>query len=391
MKFLIWLLVLAAAAVTLAHAAHNPGYVLVVFQPYRIEMSLTLFTLGLLALFGFGYGALRLVSAAVRLPAYVRGFRAERAERQSRAALMEALGAYFEGRFAAAERAALRAMEQRDHSGLAAIVAARAAHEQRAFDKRDAYLEAAEGRSPGEDTMRLLTRTRFMLDQKQPDAALSALKTLREGGVKNHIGALQLELKAQQLARNWDAVLETLEQLEKREAVDATTAEQMRRQAWMEKLRAQQDGPGLHTVWRAMPDKVRKLASVAAVAARAFIHLDEGETARELVTQSLAAQWESDLAALYGDCKGSDPLAQIEQAEAWLKLHPRDAGLLLALGKLCLRQELWGKAQIYLEASLSLAPARAAYTALGQLAEKLHKPDEAFAYYQKAMEVPGEK
>ena len=54
MKFLIWLLVLAAAAVTLAHAAHNPGYVLVVFQPYRIEMSLTLFTLGLLALFGFG-------------------------------------------------------------------------------------------------------------------------------------------------------------------------------------------------------------------------------------------------------------------------------------------------------------------------------------------------
>lgn len=391
MKFLIWLLALAVAAVVVAHAAHNPGYVLVVFQPYRIEMSLTLFTLGLLALFGFGYAALRLVSVAVRLPAYVRSFRAERAERQSRAALMDALAAYFEGRFASAERAALRALEQRDHTGLAAVIAARAAHEQRAFEKRDAYLEAAEGRSPGEDTMRLLTRTRFMLDQKQPDAALSALKTLRESGVKNHIGALQMELKAQQLARNWDAVLDALGQLEKREAIDSVTAEQVRQQAWLEKLRSQQEVAGLQAVWRAMPDAVRRRSGVAAAAARAFIHLGEGETARELVANSLAAQWESDLAGLYGDCKGDDPLVQIEQAEEWLKLHPRDAGLLLALGKLCLRQALWGKAQIYLEASVSLAPSRAAYTALGQLAEKLHKPDEAFTYYQKAMEAAGEK
>ena len=64
-----------------------------------------------------------------------------------------------------------------------------------------------------------------------------------------------------------------------------------------------------------------------------------------------------------------------------------DAALLLALGKLCLHQGLWGKSQNYLEASISVAPSRPAYTALARLLEKMHKPDEAFRYYQKSVEL----
>ncbi|HXU93928.1 MAG TPA: hypothetical protein VFP33_09755 [Gallionella sp.] len=45
---------------------------------------------------------------------------------------------------------------------------------------------------------------------------------------------------------------------------------------------------------------------------------------------------------------------------------------------------MWGKAQSYLEASISVAPSPAAYTALGQLAERLGKAQEAGKYYQRA-------
>jgi len=65
--------------------------------------------------------------------------------------------------------------------------------------------------------------------------------------------------------------------------------------------------------------------------------------------------------------------------------------LLLALGKLCLHQSLWGKAQNYLEASVSVTPSRAAYTALGQLAEKLDKHEIAFKYFQQATELAQEQ
>ena len=42
MKSLFWLLALFTAAVAVVLTAPNPGYVLLVYPPYRIEISLTL-------------------------------------------------------------------------------------------------------------------------------------------------------------------------------------------------------------------------------------------------------------------------------------------------------------------------------------------------------------
>jgi HemY protein len=390
MKFLFWLLGLFALAVALTLAAHNPGYVLMTYPPYRIEMSLSLFVVALLALFVLGHLALQLASAAMNLPAYVRRFRSERAHAKGRTAMMEALTAYFEGRYAAAERAASRAIELGEESALNPIIAARAAHELREFDKRDAYLASSSGKTVGDATMRLMATAKFNLDQHQPQTALDTLKALRDTGVKGHVGALHLELKAQQQAGNWSAVLDTLDQLEKRNAIDAASVTQLRQQAWLEKIRAQvQDAAALQALWKNIPAEFRQRTRIATAAARAFISLGDHAAARQIVTASLNAQWDSDLARLYGECTGDGVTSQIEQAERWLKEHHDDAGLLLALGKLCLCQELWGKARNYIEASISVAPSRAAYAALGQLEEKLQNPEAARACFEQAMKLAG--
>jgi HemY protein len=390
MKFLFWLLGLFALAVALTLAAHNPGYVLLAYPPYRAEMSLSLLVVGLLALFVLGLLAVRLVSAALNLPAYVRQFRRARAEEGARAAMMEALGAFFEGRFAAAEKSAVEAMGLGEHSAITPIIAARAAHELRAFPRRDAYLLAAEGTAADAPVMRLMAAAKFSLDQRQPQAALEALKKLREAGGKRHVGGMVLELKAQQRAKNWDAVLELVAQLEKRDAMDATSATQLRQQAWLEKIRAEvHDLAALQAAWKNVPAEFRQRGKIAAAATRAFIHMGDCQSARQILTDSLNAEWDSELARLYGDCISGEAVAQIEQAERWLQEHADDAGLLLALGRLCQHQGLWGKAQNYLEASVSVVPSREAYNALGQMAERLQKPDEAFAYFQKAMRLVG--
>ncbi|HEU0186907.1 MAG TPA: heme biosynthesis HemY N-terminal domain-containing protein, partial [Gallionellaceae bacterium] len=251
MKPLFWLLALFAAAVALTMAAHNPGYVTFVYPPYRMEMSLTLFVLAAVGVFALGYAAVRLFLSALRLPQQVRAFREERARGKGRTAMMEALNAFFEGRYAMAEKAAVRAIELGEKSGLNHIIAARAAHELREFAKRDAYLAGAAGKSVGEATMRLMAQTEFMLDQKQPQSALNTLKEMGESSLRKHVGALQLELKAQQQARNWEASLEVLNQLEKRSAIDKTLATQLRQQAWLELLGAQtHDLMALHALWK---------------------------------------------------------------------------------------------------------------------------------------------
>jgi HemY protein len=387
MKYLLWILGLFAAAAAITSAAHNPAYVLLVYPPYRIELSLTLFVVLLVLTFVSGYGLVRLIIAAVQMPAYVREFRLERAQAKVRALLDKELGAFFEGRYAAAEKAAARAMELGDTSALHPIIAARSAHELREYKKRDAYLAAAEGKTIGGSTMRLMTTSKFLLDQRKPRSALEALKKLRDSGVKGHLGAMSLELKAHQQAGNWDQVLKVLDTLEKRSSIDATLAVQLRQQAWLEIIRQQEDLASLTVCLKKIPADFKRRSKIAATAARALIQHGGDSLALQLLTDSLNAQWDSNLVALYGECHSNDVVAQIEQAEKWLIQYKQDAGLLLALGKLCLHQKLWGKAQSYLDASNSIAPSHAAYTALGRLAERLGESDVAQKYYQKAMEL----
>lgn len=392
MKYLIWILVLFAAAVALTAASHNPAYLLLVYPPYRIELSLILFVSLLLIAFVFGYWLVRLAIATLQLPEYVRKFRLERAQGKARTLLDEALSAFFEGRYAAAEKAAAQAMESGDTSAFHPIIAARSAHELREYEKRDAYLAAAEGKTVGDSTMRLMATAKFKLDQRDPEAALKALQELRDSGVKGHSGALSLELKAQQQAGNWDQVLNIIEQLEKRESIDVVAAAQFRQQAWLEKIRQQEDLAGLTECLKNLPADFKRRGKIAAAAARALIRHGGCSSAQQLLSESLNAHWDSELVALYGDCKPAGGkfdgvAAQIEQAEKWLNQHKDDAGLLLALGKLCLHQGLWGKAQSYLDASISVSPSHAAYTALGQLAEQLGKSGEASGYYRQAMKL----
>jgi len=373
MKSLAWFLALFAVAVAITLAAHNPGYVQLVYPPYRIELSLTLFIFILLAIFVILYLALRLITAALHLPEYVRNYREQRTQSKGRSAMMDALNAFFEGRFAAAEKAAARAIELGEKSGLNPIIAARAAHELREFAKRDAYLANANNKNIGDATMRLIAEAEFLLDQKQPKSALDSLhEVTATAGTRHHIGALTLQLKAQRQAGNWDEVLTLVTQLEKRSAIDTLVATQLRQQAWLEKLRnTTLNLDTLRNLWKNIPSELKRRSKIAASAARAFRRVGDDVTARQLLTDSLNAEWDSDLVTLYGDCAGGGVITQIEQAEKWLTVHHDDAGLLLALGKLCLQQSLWGKAQSYLDASISLHPSRESYIALAQLAEKL--------------------
>ncbi|MFA6972028.1 MAG: heme biosynthesis HemY N-terminal domain-containing protein [Gallionella sp.] len=165
MKYLISILVLFATAVALATLLQNTAYVLLVYPPYRIEVSLKLFVVLFLLVFGFGYWLIHLLLATTQLPAEVQKIRLDRAKNNARKLLDVALRAFFEGRYAEAEKAALRAIKHGENSVLYGIIAARAAHELKAFERRNAYLSSAQNQSQGESTMRMLVAAKNKFDQ----------------------------------------------------------------------------------------------------------------------------------------------------------------------------------------------------------------------------------
>jgi len=366
-----------------AIARYNTGYLLLVLPPYRIELSLNLLLVLLLVAFTVGYSLVRMVSGTLRLPAQVREYRVARRRQKAQATLLEALQEFFAGRYARAEKAAASLIGLSEHAALCAVLAARAAHELRAFERRDAYLAQAAKLTTDDGAVRVVTEVELLLDQRRFQEALTLLKLLPN----KHTAALRLELKAQQLAKNWEQVLALVDQLEKRNVFDAEQAEQIRHYAQAENLKRKAlDSRALEEAWQRVPARQKKNTRIAAAAAQCFIALGGGARACRIIEDSLDEVWDSELIGLYAESEG-EALRQIERAEAWLKLHPRDAALLLTLGRLCARRELWGKAQSYLEASIAIEPTYTAHVALAQLQERLGNADSARRHYRESLEL----
>lgn len=389
MRWLITFLFVFAAAVALSLAArYGEGYALFVYPPYRVEVSLTLLVLATLALFVLLHGLLRLAAHTVRLPAHVAAYRRRIRASRAHEAMRQAWQAFLEGRYGRSEKLAARAFALDESPGTAALLAARSAHQLRDPERRDRWLARAESARGASRHARLATQAEAAIDERRFEDARAILRELHATGPR-HVASLRLLLRAEQGLRNWDEVERLTRLLEKRDALPRETAAQLRVAAIIENLKRRSFDPeGLAGYWAKVPVADRTRPRVAATAARLLIEAGNPRTAHEVIRQALAEQWSSDLAALYGEHPGEDDLERIEQCERWLKDQPQDAGLLLALGRLCAARELWGKAQSYLEASLAVQPSRAAHTALARLFERLGREADANRHYRAAAD-PG--
>lgn len=388
MRFLFWFLLLAIAAVVAALAARlNAGYALLVAPPYRIELSLNLLIVLVVGAFAALYFGLRVIVRTVQLPAQVRAWRRTQKKDRARAKLDAAIVALLEGRYGKAQQQAQEALALPHSSGLAALVAARAAIDVRRFDAAEGFLSRPETQSTSLVVSRLTLSAEIALEQGQPQEALRILEALkREAGM--HTAALRLELRATQAARRFADIPALVEQLIKRGVFDAVQGEQVRIVAQREQLRAlAHDAAGLRDAWNRLPESMRTQPPIARAAALSFLQLGGDREAADLVARSLDREWDSELVELYGECRVSDATRQIEQAEQWLAMHNQDAVLLRVLGTLCQRQQLWGKAQTYLEASVALDNHWRTHLALGEMLGRLGKKDEANTHFVAALRL----
>ncbi|MFC4932174.1 heme biosynthesis protein HemY [Massilia sp. GCM10023247] len=392
MRLLLWLVALMAAAIGIAVTARfNPGNVVLFYPPHRIDMSLNLFVVLLALLFLMLYGLARAIVSTLRMPDRVAAYRLRKREREGNKGLRDALKALLEGRFGHAEKAAMRAAELPENTGLAALIGARAAHRMREPARRDAWL-AGIAHDNGLKTARLMTVIELLVDDHQPEAALEAVAELNASG-QRHIHALQWSMKANQQARNWPEVLRLVRILDKRKALHPALSSRLRELAYEALLSEEgRDPEAIRRVWAGVPAADRTKPYIAARAAAAFNASGLQDEARVIAEEALRTGWDERVIRAYGDAAGpaGSPtlLAQIEHCETWLRDRPNDPGLAFTLGSLCLRQKLWGKAQRYLERALSDAVdssmVRDVHLKLAQLHEALGQDEQAAGHYRQS-------
>ena len=378
MRLLFAFLLLTALAVLAALLFRlNAGYVLLVSPPYRVEISLNAFIVSLVAAFVVVHLLLRLAARIARMPAEVRAARQRRNAERARGKQDASVVALLEGRYGKARQYAEEALAIPQSTGLPALVGARAAVDMREFGAAESLLSRPDAGVASLTVPRLMLEADMALAQDQPGVALDKLAQLRrEAGL--HTAALRLEVRALTAARRFTEIPPIVDQLVKRKVYDAEQGEMLRASAHAEALTAfRSDTSGLRAYWGKLTDTDRTNPKVARAGATAFLSLGGDREAAEIVGRCLDRSWDASLAVLYAKCRTGDATKQLETAERWLAAHSQDATLLYALGKLCERESLWGKAQTYFEASLALDDQWRTRVALGELHARLGRADIA--------------
>lgn len=388
MRGLLWLLGLFSLAAILAVAGrYNEGYALLVWPPYRVQISLNLLILLLVGGFVAVYSVTRVVSRTLALPGAVQRYRQRVGRERAAQAIYDAARLRLEGRFGQALKQATAAYEAGEAPGLAALLAARAAHSLR-DESRYRYWLGKVAEHDGEMRFaRLMTEAELAVEERRFDEAADRIADLQAGG-QRHIAALRLALRTAQARADWAEAVRVVRQLVKVKALSAEQAAPVKRRAHQECIRQRAgDGLALAAYWQEVPRDEQRDSRLVATLARALIAAGDGEGAQKAIEQQLAVEWDTTLAGLYGRCEGGEVRERLARAEEWLRAHSRDPQLLLTLGRLCVQSQLWGKAESYLEASLAVEPGWEAHVELAHLAERIERTDVATRHYRAAAEI----
>jgi HemY protein len=379
-----FLLLLILALLLLAGALapmfkNDPGHVLINFGDWTIETSVLVLASAFLIL----WFAVQIAVWLWRLPLETaRRMREQRAFRQ----LEKGLLALSEGDWGAAEKALEKSASTQGRTTAQYLAAAQAADSQDAHDRREYYLEQADSGGSKKRFLVELTRARMLLANGNRGAALPILQGLHKHHHK-HPQVLELLSRCHRELGHWDELQAILPALRKAGVLDADRAQDLQEEIAVNQLRSASNAEQLQAAWKKLPRAMRQHAAVVDAFAIGAARLEREDLAEPVISASLKHEWNSILVLRYGDPGADDRLIRLKQCEKWLKLHPDDAGLHLALGRLCAAESLWGKAREHLVKSLELEPSSLGYDAFGQLLERQGELEPAMACFRNALRM----
>ena len=367
-------------------AGSSAGYVLFVYPPWRVEMSMLFFAVALLAAvrraLRAGHAAARPRAGAARARCAPIAPGAAASARTTRFAA--ALQAYYEGRYARAEKEAALAFEDGADAPASRRCSRRAPRTRCATSSGARPLARARGAPPASrlQTAQLVSRAELALDERDFIArARRAAQPARQRAAahRQHAHAAARRARRRRLGRGAAP--------RRRSSPSATRSRRRsprntscRRRSSCSARSADDAAPSSGAGARIARRRTSVQPRVAAAAARHATTLGNAALARAILEQRArrpngARRWCRSTAS----CRAGSTQRGAQPRRARASSAP-SAGcasaaatpqLLATLGRLCAEAELWGKARSFLEASLSFEESRAAHLELARLAERL--------------------
>ncbi|WP_017463063.1 heme biosynthesis HemY N-terminal domain-containing protein [Dyella ginsengisoli] len=360
MKLWRWILLLVLIAALAAFGWHwvaeDPGYVLVRIRGWYAETTVLAAVVILLLLWA-------VLGALWQLVRWPLGAFTRRHRRVSRRRLADGLVALAEGRHGDAERDLARASRLDALRGPALLAAAEAAARRGETTRAREFLDQAAQDVP--PAARVL-RASLLRREGKPAEAVALLAPEADNGKLTPGGWRELALAAL-AAGDTRRARAALAPLQKSSALGTRSYQALETQVLVASVAAAPDAAALNQLWSQLPKNQRRTPAVIEAYARRAAALGMILPAMDELDSALRREWSSSLVQVWGALGDEDLEARLRRAEGWLDAHPNDAGLLLAMGRLCVKLKLWGQARKHLERSIALVPSAGAWEALAEM------------------------
>ena len=379
----------------------DPGYLLISFGKYTFETSLFALLVAVTLIYLL-VKLLLIVFAWVNPWHLIRFGRSYNQQRKSkkRSNTVEGLLYFTRGNWDSSYKLLTRSSNDADASVVNYLAAAYAAYQN---DDRDAWvksLEKAEVEYPAARSTINSLKAQLLFKSDQLEQCVAVLQQLKNSSL-NDSSLLNLLKEVYLRLQDWDQLEKLIPALEKNAAVDGDELERIRIRVFMEKLysiagtssldRLNNDSEDdskstaakLNKCWKKAPARFREDERVVKHYSEILLGLKQNEEAAKVIESALSKHWSDNLVIRYGEMELGIYQKQLLLAESWLKDRPGNAALLLSLGRLSLRCELWGKAKAYFETSISIDATAQAHGDLARLLKSMGE-DEASEIHREA-------
>lgn len=362
--FLLLLAALLIGALLSLGLQYDSGYIRISLGNYLIETN---FWIGVLLILVVTLVLQMILVAARRLRSgtgLVSSWLNQSAERRARRRTTHGLLALAEGNWPRARKLLEASASKADTPLINYLAAAQSAFECGDHDAVDDLLRKAFESTPGSDLAVGITQAQLQLAGNRLEQCLATLVRLRKQA-PHHPFVLKLLRTVYERLEDWRELSALIPELRKRNLIDKDELQQLERVTWHNLLQRAADDirrqppeqrnlAPLVQLWDELPGSMRRDEFTIREYARHLSLLGDEAQAETLLRKVLRNHWSDELANLYGRIAGEKPDEQLLAAERWLQDRPNNPELLLALGRLSLRNELWGKAREYFETSLRL-------------------------------------
>ena len=142
---------------------------------------------------------------------------------------------------------------------------------------------------------------------------------------------------------------------------------------------------GLEGIWSEIPNHLQREQSLLSIYVRHLMAWGAQDKAERILASALNRQWYEQWVDLYGLLLCSDMKRPLKTAEKWLSKHADSAHLLLALGRLCVQNQQWGRARDYFQKSLQLQTRPETYAELARLLEHMGETEKSLSFYKQGV------